>query len=143
MRLFAYLVTDGNGREAAEFYGRVFNVQPHVSLYGDMPADPEFPITDDLKDKVMHALIPFDEHNALMLSDNFPGAPYTVGNNLSIMYGDENPEHLKALFSALAEGGRIDTPLEATFWTPLYGQLTDKFGFTWQFNCDAPLADPQ
>ncbi len=143
MRLLVYLVTDGNGREAAEFYGKVFNVQPEISLYGDMPADPEFPIPDDLKTKVMHALIPLDDHYALMLSDNFPDSPYTRGNTMSIMYGDDSQKKIKALFEALAEGGQIEMPLESTFWSPLYGQLTDKFGFTWQFNCDAPLADPQ
>lgn len=28
-------------------------------------------------------------------------------------------------------------PLQETFWSPLYGQVTDKFGVTWQVSTHA------
>jgi uncharacterized glyoxalase superfamily protein PhnB len=36
------------------------------------------------------------------------------------------------IFAALASnGGKVDMPLTKTFWSPLYGQVTDQFGVGW------------
>src|SRR5690606_40073884 len=35
------------------------------------------------------------------------------------------------IFNALASGGTVDMPLTKTFWSPLYGQVTDQFGVGW------------
>ena len=36
--------------------------------------------------------------------------------------------------TGLAEGGRIDLPLEKAPWGDYFGQLTDKFGISWMVN---------
>ncbi len=33
--------------------------------------------------------------------------------------------------TAFAQDGKVDMPLTPTFWSPLYGMLTDKFGVGW------------
>jgi PhnB protein len=35
------------------------------------------------------------------------------------------------MFAALAEGGKVSMPQSATFWSPRFGMLTDKFGLDW------------
>jgi len=35
------------------------------------------------------------------------------------------------VFNALATNGQIMMPLTETFWSPLYGQVTDQFGVAW------------
>ncbi|MED3816005.1 VOC family protein, partial [Priestia megaterium] len=40
----------------------------------------------------------------------------------------------KEVFEKLKEGGQIEMPLQETFWSPSYGQVTDKFGVTWQIS---------
>jgi PhnB protein len=40
------------------------------------------------------------------------------------------------IFDALADGGKIVTPLTKVFYADYYGVLTDKFGVCWSFNCN-------
>jgi PhnB protein len=39
--------------------------------------------------------------------------------------------HGEKLFNALAEGGKVDMPWQATFWSKGFGMVTDKFGIGW------------
>ncbi|MEO8006653.1 MAG: VOC family protein, partial [Betaproteobacteria bacterium] len=43
------------------------------------------------------------------------------------------------LFTRLANGGRITTPLAIQPWGDYFGKLTDKFGVQWMFNCTAKI----
>ncbi|MEG1709785.1 MAG: VOC family protein, partial [Acinetobacter sp.] len=36
---------------------------------------------------------------------------------------------------ALSVNGKIEMPLEKTFWGALYGAFTDQFGIKWMVNC--------
>ncbi len=38
------------------------------------------------------------------------------------------------MFRKLNEGGQVEMPLQETFWSPSYGQVTDKFGVPWQIS---------
>ncbi len=44
------------------------------------------------------------------------------------------------LFKALSEGGTVTMPYAATFWSPGFGMLEDKFGVPWMVNVDQPPA---
>jgi PhnB protein len=41
-------------------------------------------------------------------------------------------------FDALAAGGTVEMPLMKTFWSPCYGQVTDKFGVGWMVMVPGP-----
>ena len=47
---------------------------------------------------------------------------------------------LRGAFDALAEEGEILQPLEPAFFSPLYGQLKDRFGYYWMFMDPSPMA---
>lgn len=47
-----------------------------------------------------------------------------------IIYDTE--EKVTATFNQLAEGGEVEEPLSATFWSHLYGSVVDRFGVNWQ-----------
>ncbi|HFM8695723.1 TPA: VOC family protein [Enterococcus faecium] len=59
---------------------------------------------------------------------------YDVGNNVSLVIQTRNEEETKRLFESLAEGGKIEMPLDAVPWAQLYGMVTDRFGINWQIN---------
>jgi PhnB protein len=40
----------------------------------------------------------------------------------------------KRVFDALAAGGTVTMPLAETFWSPLFGMCTDRFGTPWMVN---------
>ncbi len=57
-----------------------------------------------------------------------------VGNNVSLVIQTRNEEETKRLFESLAEGGKIEMPLDSVPWAQLYGMVTDRFGINWQIN---------
>lgn len=83
----------------------------------------------------MHARLTIDGSN-VMFSDTFPGQPFVEGNNITLALISKNMVTLKSWYEKLKDGGTVDTDLQETFWSKLYGQITDKFGIHWQLNYD-------
>ncbi|HYG60001.1 MAG TPA: VOC family protein [Symbiobacteriaceae bacterium] len=136
MRLNPYLVLNGNAKEAIGFYEKALDAKVMgVMTFGEAPPDPNFTMPDEVKDRVMHAMMKVGETD-LMFSDTFPGQPFQTGNQVMVTIVTDDVEQAKKAFDALAEGGRVDMPLQATFWSPAYGSLTDKFGVAWQISAE-------
>ncbi len=129
----AYLQLDGCAAEAAEFYRYAFSTKPaELMFFGDMPPQPGAPaMPEEMKTLVMHGeLHLFD--TTLMVSDVPPGYRSTIkGNQISIAIQSTNLEALRLSFTRLAEKGVIQQPLMETFFSPLYGEVTDRFGIPW------------
>ncbi|NTP88766.1 VOC family protein [Enterococcus faecium] len=53
---------------------------------------------------------------------------------ITLVIQTRNEEETKRLFESLAEGGKIEMPLDAVPWAQLYGMVTDRFGINWQIN---------
>jgi PhnB protein len=134
MAVGAYINFNGNCREAVEFYAEVFGGEtPKIMTFGDMPEDPECPITDEMKKLVAHTQLNINGSN-IMFSDVPPGINFVVGNNISLIVGLNSIDEIKTYFDKLREGGKVEMELQETFWSKYYGFLTDKFGVGWQFN---------
>lgn len=131
---FPYLVMNGNGREAVSFYQDALNAEVvSVQTFGDMPDNPEFPTPPEAKKRIMNAQLKVGEYQ-LMLSDTFPGQPYQIGSQVTIAITFSGIEETTEIFRKLEQGGQVSMPLQKTFWSPAYGQLTDRFGITWQIS---------
>ena len=137
LRMNPYLVMNGNAREAVEFYKKALDAQVMaVQTFGEMPPDPNHPVPDGVKDRILHALLRVEETD-LMFSDTFLGMPYQTGNNVTIALTTDNADRSRQIFAALAAGGQVQMPMQQTFWSPAYGQLADKFGVVWQISTEA------
>lgn len=125
-----YLIFDGNCEEAFNFYKSVLGVEfEMISKFKDMPGD-KCPAGDE--NKIMHVSLPIGNGNRLMGSDTGSGmGGVTFGNNFSISLSTTSEDETKKLFDGLSTGGKVTMPLEPTFWAPLFGMLTDKFGVNW------------
>lgn len=133
-----YFVFNGETKEAVTLYAKVFNAK-NVTLqtFGELPPSPEHPIPEEAKHLVMHALIELAD-SKMMFSDTFPGSPQvTVGDNITIAYVSSDEQEVRSIFEGLAEGGNVTMPLQETFWSKCYGQVTDKFGVLWQLSHEA------
>lgn len=136
VRMNPYLVMDGNAKEAIAFYETALGAKiVTVQTFGEMPADPNNPLPDGVKDRILHALLNVGETD-LMFSDTFPGMAYQTGNHVNIAIMTNDVARSKQIFAALAEGGQVKMPLQETFWSPAYGQVTDKFGVPWMITTD-------
>lgn len=135
-----YLTFNGNCREAFEFYRSVFGGDfQYVGTFGEMPPQEGMPpISDDLKDKIMHISLPISKETALMGSDaGGEWAPnLQQGNNFTISVNVDSTKEADRIFNALAVEGNITMPLAKTFWEAYFGMLTDKFGINWMVNCE-------
>jgi len=133
MSVEAYINFNGNCREAVEYYAEVFGTEkPQLMLYKDAPADEDFPLTEETKDLVMHTSLDI-EGSTVMFSDIPPDMPFTVGNNISLVINIKDTAKIRSMFSKLETDGTVGMELQETFWSKLYGFVTDKFGVGWQF----------
>ncbi len=136
MTIEAYVNFNGDCREAVDFYADVFGTEkPQIMTFGEMPANPEFPISEEVKDLVMHTNLTITG-SRIMFSDVPPGMPFVQGNNISLTVISGNKEYLTNAFEKLREGGKVEMELQETFWSKCYGYLIDKFGIGWQLSYD-------
>ncbi|WP_188456985.1 VOC family protein [Virgibacillus oceani] len=136
IKFHPYFVTNGNGQEAIKFYEDAVNAKVlNVQTFGDMPANPASPIPEEAKDRVLNAHLKIGDTD-LMLSDTFPGQTHITGSQVNVAITVSDVESSKDIFEKLQVGGTVEMPLQETFWSPSYGQVTDKFGVTWQISTD-------
>ncbi|MCI1694825.1 VOC family protein [Aneurinibacillus aneurinilyticus] len=132
--IYPYLVLNGNGQEAIKFYENALDAKIlGLQTFGEMPENPDYPIPVEAKNRVLNAHLKVGNTD-LMLSDTFPGQPYQIGSQVTVAITISDVEKSREVFGKLQEGGQIIMPLQETFWSPSYGQVTDKFGVTWQIS---------
>jgi PhnB protein len=131
-----YLNFAGNTEDAFKFYQSVFGGELNIMRFSDTPEAGNMPPT--VKDKVMHASLPIGNNNYLMATDACEemGFSLTQGNNYYVCISPDSREEADKLFNGLAEGGKVNMPLQDMFWGAYYGDLTDKFGIKWMVNYD-------
>ncbi|MDQ7092525.1 VOC family protein [Desulfosporosinus sp. PR] len=132
--LVPYIMFKGNCEAAVMFYQKVLGGESVIMRFGDMPPNPAYPVPEEHKKLVMHAELRKDGH-ILRFSDYITDSAFVPGNNISFSLEFDTKEETKATFAALAEGGTIEMELQETFFSPLYGKFTDKFGVMWQLSC--------
>lgn len=126
----------GKCREAFSFYEEAFKSKVlFCTTYGDAP--PGQPVPPDAKDLVMHTTMPLGSI-LLMGCDAPPGMGVPTMGGFHISVNDESAEEVRRIFAALQEGGSVQMPLAETFWTPLFGMCTDKFGVEWMVSVPGP-----
>lgn len=139
--LNVYLTFDGNCEEAFTFYHSVFGGEaPYFGRFGEMPPQEGMPpVSDELKNRIMHVALPISQETVLMGSDTMPGMhDYKAGNNFSLSLNTSSREEADNLFKRLSEGGTVTMPLQDTFWGAYFGMWVDQFGIQWMVNYDDP-----
>lgn len=127
-----YLSLNGNAAEAAAYYAKAFDApEPYIMRYSEMPPGEmgeEMP--QGLEQLVMHANV-VTYGGDIMLSDMMPGSSVTPNEAVWITFSHPDVDRLRESFERLGRDGEVLMPLEKTFFSPLYGQLKDKYGFYW------------
>ena len=134
---YPYFVFDGNAAEAIVFYKTILNAKNiDITYFRDLPEDPDFIIPDKAKDLVMNASFELPNGGLFMFSDNFPGMPFSIGEQISTTLIFDNEEETRHVFKQLSEDGNILMELQETFWSPLYGNVIDRYGNQWQVSTE-------
>jgi PhnB protein len=129
-----HLNFDGQAREALEFYGRAFGAEPTMMTYGQMGASPD----PAWADRVVWGQVESASGVRVMAFDVWPHQTWDQGQNAFYVYlsGDDAAE-ITAIWDALVDGAEIRQPLGASAWSPLAGQLRDRFGVIWALDVRA------
>jgi PhnB protein len=134
----AYLSFNGNAAEALAFYAKSLGGKILFSMtFGESPMGAETPA--DHKNKIMHATLEA-RGKQIMASDLPPGMAFDGYKGFSLSVQAKDVKEGEQLFKALSEGGKVTMPYAATFWSPGFGMLEDKFGVPWMVNVDQPPA---
>jgi PhnB protein len=135
MKTNLHLGFTGNCDAAFTFYETVFGSKRLMTMrWGDAPAGT--PIPEGSEKLVMHTALPVGSIT-LMGADAPPGRGKAFAA-FDISLDDPNESEVKRLFAALSEGGSVMMPLAPTFWSPLFGICTDKFGVNWMVSVPGP-----
>ena len=127
-----YLIFNGNCRQAMEFYKKCLGGVLYLSTYAELPGEK---VAKQDKDKILHARLTI-KTLILMASDAHPGISIQEGNNFFVSINAESVEESEKLFKALGEKGKVDQPLQKTFFAHRFGMLTDQFGIKWMVNLE-------
>ena len=128
MQMNMHLNFPGNCGEAFDFYKKVFGAEkPFLMTYGEAPGGS--PVPSDWSGKVMHTSIPLG--SALLMGCDAPPGRSTPLGGFQISVQDKDEAEVKRIYAELSEGGSVQMPLAPTFWSPLFGMCTDKFGVAW------------
>ena len=134
MKIQPYLCFEGRCEEAIGFYQRALGAEVRMLMrFKDTPApqrdDGGCAVTAANGDKIMHAEIEVGGHMILCSDGMMKSAPEFKGFGLAAELPDAATT--RRWFDALGDGGNVCMPLERTFWSPLFGMVTDRFGVTW------------
>jgi PhnB protein len=131
IQVHPYLFFNGNCREAMTFYHKHIGGELQLMTYAEVPGG-QFP--PGLEHYVMHGALT-QGSLMFMASDNLDqGTPIVLGTSVQLTLSVDTLADAERLFNALGEGGRVDMPLEETFWAKRFGAVTDSFGIKWMIN---------
>lgn len=134
MQINPYLIFNGDCQEAFKFYEQCLRGKIEAMMtFGETPACDHVPAS--CRDKIIHTRLVVGDQ-VLMGSDTTPEHPYNGISGCSVSLNVDSIAEAERIFTALADQGTIQMPLQATFWAVRFGMLTDRFGVPWMVNCE-------
>ena len=134
-----YIHFDGNAEEAFSFYKSIFGGDfTSFMRFKEMPNNPDYPISDEDANRILHVTLPIGKNDILMGSDIYPGlGPLNLRENRSkISISAETLEEAERLFAGLSEAGEVEVPFAESFWGSHFGMFRDKYGIEWMIDYD-------
>ncbi len=126
-----YINFDGKCDEALRFYEKALGAQteclmrfsemPETEGCGELPAGSE--------NKVMHCQ--FRVGGSVIMASDCSCTGQSTISGISLSIAVESAAKAQKLFSALAESGKVQMPLDKTFFAESFGVVEDRFGVTW------------
>ncbi|BFM10697.1 hypothetical protein R50072_08500 [Simiduia litorea] len=126
----SYLFFSGRCEEALNFYQQHLNAKVEMLMrFNESPEPvPDEMLQEGFDNKVMHAEFSVGP-NRILASDGCGDGTAMSGFSLALTVQEK--AHAGRIFEALAHGGDVQVPLAETFWSPLFGSVTDQFGVSW------------
>lgn len=135
MEVTAYLNFNGTCKEAFTFYERVLGGKiGMIQTFGESPMSGGAP--PGWGDRIMHVRMTVG--NSVLMGSDAPTEHFEQPQGFAIAIGVPTPAEAERVFNALSEGGKVTMPFQATFWSPGFGGVVDRYGTPWMVNADQP-----
>lgn len=112
------------------FYQQCLGGELTLQKVSESPMAAQMP--PGMESNILHSVLTHN-HIILMGSDML-GLGLRPGNSIGLCLQCGSEEEVISYFKNLSAGGQIKMELHQTFWGATYGELTDKYGFSWLFN---------
>lgn len=83
--------------------------------------------------EIIHASLESEE--LALTGADVPPDRYKKPQGFAVLPQPSDPAKAESISIQLAENGRVQMPLEETFWAARFGMVTDRFGTPWMVNC--------
>lgn len=131
MKVNPYLFFHGQCEEAINAYARILGGTIEAMMkHEGTPAEEHVPA--EWRDKIMHAALRVGE-NVIMASDD-PSEPFQQPQGFYVSLHFTDVAEAERVYNGLAENGKINLPLQETFWAVRFAMLVDRFGIPWMIN---------
>jgi PhnB protein len=138
--LYPYLMFGGDCREAFARYEEIFGGTLDIMPMSDAPREVRAQWGPEADHLVLHAALSFGDGDLLMGSDD-PTGDFAGMSGMAVNYSTADPGDVRRVYETLADGGQVTMPLGETFWSPLFGMCTDRFGVSWMVNAEPSGAE--
>jgi PhnB protein len=133
MKVNPHVSFGGQCQEAFQFYERCLGGKIITMLaYGESPMAEQVP--PEWRGKILHATLAVGD-NVLYGADVLPDQ-YQPPKGFHLTIGIKDPVEAERIFRELSENGTVQMPLQKTFWAIRFGVLLDRFGVSWEINCE-------
>lgn len=135
LNINAYLHFMGKTEEAMNFYKSILGGE--FTIFGrfrDVPGAENMNPED--QKKIMHISLTTKNGTVIMATDSLEsmGQQVNFGNNVHLCIQAESETEVDKLFAALSTGGKVEMPVNKTFWGAYFGMCQDKYGVQWMIN---------
>jgi PhnB protein len=124
---------NGQCEAAFKFYERHLGAKTQFVLrWRDSPMADQAP--PDWGDKILHGRIRVGDSE--VVGDDAVPQQYERPNGFAILLTMDDPAEAERIFNGLAENGKVQMPIQKTFWALRFGVVADQFGIPWAINCE-------
>jgi len=142
MLVQSYLFFNGRCEEAIAFYQKTLGAQ--VTMMMRFKENPE-PTTEGCGpgggaipgENIMHASFKIGETEVMASDGMESGKPEFKGFSLSLTAASDT--EAQRLFKALGDGGKVEMPMDKTFFASSFGMVVDRFGVSWMVIKPLPM----
>lgn len=86
------------------------------------------------RDKIVHATLTVED--SILMGADVPPGQYRPPAGFHMAVNVAEPSGAEKVFGALSEGGTVQMPLQKTYWARAFGMLVDRYGVSWEINCE-------
>ena len=137
MELSPYLLFNGQCEAAFKFYEKCLGGKIEaIMTFGQSPMAQQVPA--EWGNKVIHARLNIG--GMIVLGSDPPPDRYQLPQGFSVSISVKEPAETERIFQELAQNGKVQMPIQKTFWSVRFGMLVDQFGIPWIVNCEQAAA---